>query len=207
MMFMNANRKTDTLNENFEFADKELSLLVLLPPPCAGKNQECLKTLRVGLNIRLDEIVEQNTKFCERKSTKGFVGGRQCDVSDNVSLLANTHCLSNFMVVESSNQNIPLSTFITKDLADLLSSKQTKKWYYKHKNTTPWTPHSINSLFHNVCSQFGKLAGNYDKQVDLLNGQMPSYEVHNAIYNDYVASKAIIMAGIQQSSIASFVTP
>ena len=72
-----------------------------------------------------------------------------------------------------------------------------KKWYHKYKNVAPWILHSINSLFHNVYAQFGKLAGNYNKQLDLLNGQMPSYEVYNTIYNDYVTAKGIIMAGIQ----------
>ena len=94
MMFMTVNWKTDALDENFEFSDKELSLLISIPPPCAGKNQDCPKALRAGLSIRLDEIVEQNSKFCERKSTKGFIGGRQWDVSDNASLLANICCLS-----------------------------------------------------------------------------------------------------------------
>ena len=70
---------------------------MLLPPPHAGKNQYYLNTLQDGLNIKLDEIVEQNSKFCERNLTKGFIGDRQWDVSDSASLLANIYCLSNFM--------------------------------------------------------------------------------------------------------------
>ena len=207
MMLMTVNWKTDALDENFEFADKELSVLMLLPPPYAGKNQEYLKTLRSGLNIRLDEIVEQSSKFCERKSTKGFIGGRQWEINDNVSLLANLCCLSNFLMDSTTKQDVPLCALITKDLADLLSSKAMKKWHHKHKNIAPWIPHSINSLFHNAYAQFGRLAGDYSKQLDLLNGQMPSYDIYNNIYNDYLAAKGIIMAGIQQSSISSFVTP
>ena len=55
---MTVNWKIDALDENFEFADKELSILMLLPPPYVGKNQEYLKTLRASLNLRLDEIIE-----------------------------------------------------------------------------------------------------------------------------------------------------
>ena len=35
---------------------------------------------------------------------------------------------------------------------------------------------------------------------------MPEHKACDNIYNDYIVAKAIIMAGVQQSSIASFVT-
>jgi len=177
---------------------------VLLLPLHAVKNPDYLKTLRTGLNIRLDEIFEQNTNFCEWKSTKGLIGDRQWDVNGNVSWLANSHCLSNFMIDESHKEK-PSSTFIAKCLADLLFSKQTNKWC-KRKSTATWIPNSINSLYHDVCFQFGKLAGDHNKQLDLLNGQMSNYEVCANIYNEHMTSKAIIVAGVQQSSIASFIT-
>ena len=40
MMFMTINWKTDALDENFEFVDKDLSLFMLFPPPHAEKNQD-----------------------------------------------------------------------------------------------------------------------------------------------------------------------
>ena len=73
---MTVNWKTDLFDENFEFANKEISTLMLLPPPHVEKNKERLKTLSAGLNMKLEEIVEQSTKFCESESTKAFVGGR-----------------------------------------------------------------------------------------------------------------------------------
>ena len=36
---------------------------------------------------------------------------------------------------------------------------------------------------------------------------MPNYEIHNNIYNDYKTAKGIIMAGTQQLSMSSVVTP
>ena len=57
-MFMTINWKTNALDENFNFANKELSILMLILPLHAGKNQKHLKTLQASLNLRLDEIVE-----------------------------------------------------------------------------------------------------------------------------------------------------
>ena len=57
-MFMTVNWKTDALDKNFKFTDKELSILILLQPPNAGENQEYLKTLQASLNLRLDKTVK-----------------------------------------------------------------------------------------------------------------------------------------------------
>ena len=92
---------------------------------------------------------------------------------------------------------MPLSIFIAKDLADLLSSEQMKKWWHEHKNASPWMPCSINRLFHDVNPQFVKLASDHNKQLDLLNGQMPNYEVNNNIHNYCMVEKEIIMDGVQ----------
>lgn len=110
---------------------------MLLPPPYVETNKEYLRMLSTDLNIKLEEIIEQMTKF------------------DTVSKLANIYCLLNFMVYKDSG--IPLSTYITKDLADFLSSKE-----------------------------FGKLAGNYTKQLNLLNGNMLHYKIYNNIYKNYL---------------------
>ena len=69
--------KSDPLDENSEYLDKELNICVLLPPPHICRDQQCLKMRSAGLNTNLDDAIDQHAKFSEKKSTKLFIHGRR----------------------------------------------------------------------------------------------------------------------------------
>ena len=86
-----------------EMLSKELNVFMLLCPPLDTNNDNYMKMVYAGQNIKLDEAVEQNDKFCEKRSTKAFLGGRQDRMEDVLGLLANAWGLSAFMM-DDSNQ-------------------------------------------------------------------------------------------------------
>ena len=55
------------LSKNIDIINKELNIIILLPLPCNRKNQECLQILNIGLNVKLDESIKENNKFCKKK--------------------------------------------------------------------------------------------------------------------------------------------
>ena len=53
---------------------KELNITIILLPHYKSKNQEYLVILKVGLNVKLDEAVEQIEKYYEKFQIQAFAG-------------------------------------------------------------------------------------------------------------------------------------
>jgi len=79
-----------------------------------------------GLNANLDEVIDQNAKFCEKKATHLFIHGRQSSIEDIAVCLANIDCVSHFFIGESHNGS-PLIVECIRELADILTMIEIKR--------------------------------------------------------------------------------
>ena len=77
-----------------DFIDKQLSILCFSSPQCLGKNSKHNQFLQSSLNVSLKEEIEQNKKYCEKKSTTSFINGRKENLNNIISTIANLVCIA-----------------------------------------------------------------------------------------------------------------
>lgn len=103
---------------------KELNVFMLLCPPLDNNDDDYMKMVYAGQNIKLDEAVEQNEKYVEKRSTNAFLGGRQERMEDVLGLLANVWGLSAFMMDDDNKMSF--YEWLHHDLANFLLSKHVR---------------------------------------------------------------------------------
>ena len=95
--FLKMDFKLDALDDKVEFIDKQLSVHCFSPPPYPGRNNKH-NFLQSSLLASLEEEIEQNEKFFEKKSTTSFIDNRKDNVNDIVSTIANIACIAKFIL-------------------------------------------------------------------------------------------------------------
>ena len=100
--------KLDALDEEVEFIDKQSSVCCFSPPPYLGRNNKQNDFLQTSLLASLEEEIEQNEKFCEKKSTTSFIDGRKDHINDIISTIANIACVAKF-ILESKDCPLVIS--------------------------------------------------------------------------------------------------
>lgn len=67
---------------------------------------------------------------------------------------------------------------------------------------------TCNKSLHDIFTQFGKISSDYTKQLKLIDDrEMSIFKSCNNIYTNYLSVKALVIAAIQNPSIASFIKP
>ena len=132
--FLKIDFKLDALDDKVEFLDKQLSVYYFLPLPYPGRNNKYNDFLQTSLLATLEEEIEQNEKFCEKKSTISFIDRRKDHINDIISTIANIVCLAQF-ILESTECPLVISCLM--EIADIVSSPEFKTWYYKYCQKAP----------------------------------------------------------------------
>jgi len=197
--------KEGALDDYMEMLSKELNVFMLLCPPLDSNNDDYMKMVYAGQNIKLDEAVEQNEKFCEKRSTKAFLGGRQERMEDVIGLLANAWGLSSFMVED--DHPMTFYEWVHRDFAAFLSSKPVRRWVNKFLPRAPWIPHNTIVQYHTIHSMFTELSSNFHSLMNIDQNIMPSFDKYLAIRDHYYKVKEVILLGVQQSSLGHFISP
>ena len=89
----------DDLDENYDFIDEELNILMILPLPCAGANQEYLSTLKVGLNANLEKFVVKAENSARSIRQRPSFRGAHDKLEGMLAILAKSYCASGFIFI------------------------------------------------------------------------------------------------------------
>ena len=95
-LLTNQRWKLTPLDEETGALDKQLSILSFLAPPIEGANEERQKLFQNLTSNALEEETEQPTKHRSEISLKLFMEGRQDELADAATLLANLDCARSF---------------------------------------------------------------------------------------------------------------
>ena len=128
------NFKLDTLDDWIEFINKQIPVYYFLPLLFLGESTKYNDFLQKSLLLSLEEEIEQNEKFCEKKSTTSFVNSRKEYLNHIIPTIANIICLTEF-TLEQDDCSIVITRLV--DITDILSSSTFKTWYYKYCQQVP----------------------------------------------------------------------
>ena len=122
--------KTNPLDEDSAYLDKELNFCCFLPPPYNDNNYQQMQ--RAGLDSNLDKMVKQNEKYHQQKSTSLFIHGYQEMIDDIAAGAANTVNTYLFFVDNEDLYSTPEIIIIIHRLTDIITSPEFRRWFHKH---------------------------------------------------------------------------
>ena len=197
--------KTDPLDENSAYLDKELNFCCFLPPPY--NNNDYQEMCKAGLDANLDDVVNQNEKFSQRKSTSLFINGRQSIIDDVAAGAANLINTCLFIADDEDNYGTPLIVVLCRRIADFITGREFRRWFHKHNSNAKWIAHTIVTMFHGLISGFAKLSSDIENIINAGNNVLPPFSQYAELIHEADAYIAAMKTGIKQSSLGHFASP
>jgi len=159
--------KTDPLDENSAYLDKELNFCCFLPPPYNDSEYQQMR--RAGLDANLDDVVKQNKKYSQRKATSLYINGRQSTVDDVAAGVANVINIYLFMVDDEDQFGIPLIIIVLRRITDFITGANFHRWFHKHYSKAKWIAHTLVTMYHSLLLGFAKLVSDIENIMNAGN--------------------------------------
>jgi len=110
--------------------------ILLFLPPLIEENKAYKRLMKSMILHKFEEAMDQASKYKTKQILSSFTTGRQDNLDDLVSLLANIDALTSF-IHEYNEDHLPLVVQGLCDTANFLTTKEFKRWYTKHIRVAP----------------------------------------------------------------------
>ena len=157
-----AHYHNETIDVDFESLKKSFSILALLAPPQDELDNEYIGYVNSSKNVAVDRMLDQPDEKRAMMRKDIFIKGRQQNLSDIISFIANVIVYARFWVKLPNNESsdIPLVIQMLLEIADFLSSSAYTTFDNWFKQVAPHMYHTLVCYIFNIFSTFVKMAKN-----------------------------------------------